>query len=84
MTNHTPNDHSNTKKLSLKERFVKYLVENAEIFNSATAAMTASPYIPLINKFQNKSRALKSGSLYFCIRFNPLKLLLILFLTILL
>lgn len=47
MTNHTPNDHSNTKKLSLKERFVKYLVENAEIFNSATAAMTASPYIPL-------------------------------------
>lgn len=47
MTNHTPNDHSNTKKLSLKERFVKYLVVNAEIFNSATAAMTASPYIPL-------------------------------------
>ena len=47
MTNHTPNDHSNTKKLSLKERFVKYLVENAEIFNRATAAMTASPYIPL-------------------------------------
>ena len=39
MTNHTPNDHSNTKKLSLKERFVKYLVENAEIFNSATAAI---------------------------------------------
>ena len=47
MTNHAPNDHSNAKKLSLRKRFVQYLVENAEIFNSATAAMTASPYIPL-------------------------------------
>ena len=47
MTNHKPNDHFNTKKLSLKERFVKYLVENSEIFNNANAAMTASPYIPL-------------------------------------
>ena len=47
MTNHAPTDHFNTKKLSLKERFVQYLVENAEIFNSATAAMTASHYIPL-------------------------------------
>lgn len=41
--------HSFDKKTkhSFKERFIKYLINHAEIFNSATAAMTASPYIPL-------------------------------------
>ena len=38
---------THTKKLSLKERFVKYLIDNAELFNSATAVMTGGRYIPL-------------------------------------
>ena len=37
------------KKLSLKERFVKYITskETAEVFNSALAAMNGGHYVPL-------------------------------------
>lgn len=52
MTHATEYNHefSNTeKKLSLKERFVKYITskETAEIFNSALAAMNGGHYVPL-------------------------------------
>lgn len=52
MTHATEYHHgvSNTeKKLSLKERFVKYITsrETAEVFNSALAAMNGGCYIPL-------------------------------------
>lgn len=43
-------EFSNTeKKLSLKERFVKYITsrETAEICNSALAAMNGGRYVPL-------------------------------------
>lgn len=37
------------KKLSLKERFVKYITsrESAEVFNNALAAMNGGHYVPL-------------------------------------
>ena len=43
-------EFSNTeKKISLKERFVKYITsrETAEVFNSALAAMNGGHYVPL-------------------------------------
>lgn len=52
MTHATEFNHklsNSEKKLSLKERFVKYITskETAEVFNSALAAMNGGHYVPL-------------------------------------
>lgn len=52
MTHTTEFNHefsNSEKKLSLKERFVKYITckETAEVFNSALAAMNSGHYVPL-------------------------------------
>lgn len=52
MTHTTEFNHefsNSEKKLSLKERFVKYITskETAEVFNSALAAMNGGHYLPL-------------------------------------
>lgn len=52
MTHTTEFNHefsNSEKKLSLKERFVKYITsrESAEVFNNALAAMNGGHYVPL-------------------------------------
>ena len=52
MTHTTEFNHefsNSEKKLSLKDRFVKYITsrESAEVFNNALAAMNGGHYVPL-------------------------------------